>query len=169
MTGKSHSRGYALITAILAVTLLAVFMLMARARWQTLIQRDLEAELLFRGRQYVHAMESYAREHLNQSPPALRVLEEEKHIRRLYPDPMSPTGQWNLVLKPNSGGTKLLIVPPNAAGPYLVSARLVGVCSSSSEPSFLEYRGRKRYNEWAFYLGEKPDEDMPPLEYVGGS
>jgi hypothetical protein len=118
----------------------------------------------------VRALESYARENLNQSPPSLRVLEEEKHIRRLYTDPLSAEGEWNLVMKPASGGKKLLIVPVSAAGRFLTQASIVGVCSTSAESGFLEYRGRKRYNEWAFYLGDsEEEEDMPPLEFTQGT
>ncbi|MBN1196898.1 MAG: type II secretion system protein [Candidatus Aminicenantes bacterium] len=168
-TGNRRTRGYVLLAALFAVHIAAVFMLMGRARWQTVIRRDLEAELVFRARQYVRAIESYAREHLNQTPPSLRILEEENHIRRLYTDPLSATGEWNLVMKPGSGSKKLLIVPLSAVGRFLTEASIVGVCSTSPESGFMEYRGRKRYNEWAFYLGEDPEEEMPALEYAGGA
>ena len=168
-TGNRRIRGYVLLAALFAVQIIAVFMLLARARWQTVIQRDLEAELIFRAGQYVRAIESYTREHLNQFPPSLRILEKEKHIRRLYLDPFSATGDWNLVMKPSAGGKKLLVVPVKAAGRFLTQANIVGVCSTSPETGFMEYRGRKHYNEWAFYVGQKPEEDMPPLEFVGGA
>lgn len=164
---KSGNRGYALLVAIIAVHVVVILMLVGRAHWRTILQRDLEAELMFRGGQYVRAIESYRRQHINQPPPSLRILEKEKHIRRLYPDPLSDTGDWNLVIKPMTGGKKLLVVPLEAAGKFLASGTIVGVCSTSPEPSFREYRGRKRYNEWAFYINAKLSEDMPPLEYAG--
>lgn len=170
-TGKNHpgNRGYALLVAIVAVHIVVILMLVGRAHWKTILLRDLEEELLFRGRQYVQAIESYQRQHINQFPPNLRILEKEKHIRRLYPDPMSSNGDWNLVLKPMAGGKKLLIIPLKSAGRFLTIGSIVGVCSTSPEPSFREYRGRKRYSEWAFYVGAKEKEEMPPLEYAGGA
>jgi len=164
--GNRRNRGYVLLAALFAVQIFAVFLLMARSRWQTVIQRDMEAELIFRARQYVRAMESYSRDHLNQPPPSLRILEKEKHIRRLYTDPFSASGEWDIVMKPRDGGKKLLIVPLDAVGRFLHRATIAGVCSTCPDPGFMVYRGRKRYNEWAFYLGEKPEEDMPPLEYI---
>ena len=170
-TGKNQSgnRGYALLVAIVAVHLVVILMLVGRAHWKTIQQRDMEAELLFRGGQYVRAIENYRRQHINQSPPNLRILEKEKHIRRLFPDPLSDTGDWNLVIKPMTGGKKLLVVPLHVAGKFLTSGTIVGVCSTSPEPGFREYRGRKRYNEWAFYIDAKIQEEMPPLEYAGGA
>ena len=73
-----------------------------------------------------------------------------------------------MVFQDTSGGeAKYLIVPPHLAKAYFGRANLVGVCSTSAETAFREYRGRKKYNEWAFYLGEKESEKMPELRYEG--
>ena len=57
VTGKE--KGYALITAIIAINLFAIFSLMAASMWQTEIGRDNEKELLFRGDQYVRAIKKF--------------------------------------------------------------------------------------------------------------
>jgi hypothetical protein len=49
---------------------------------------------------------------------------------------------------------------------YITRASIVGVCSSSCEEGFLVYRKKKKYCEWAVYLGEQIDKEMPELEFV---
>ncbi len=56
---QSKEKGYSLLVAIFAVTIFSILILTARAHWETEIRRDLEAELIFRGRQYVIAIEKY--------------------------------------------------------------------------------------------------------------
>jgi hypothetical protein len=54
---KRFREGYALLAAIIAINLFAIFVLKAHAVWETELQRDLEEELIFRGRQYVTAID----------------------------------------------------------------------------------------------------------------
>jgi type II secretory pathway pseudopilin PulG len=160
--------GYVMILLMIAVAVLAVLMLMAVPLWQTEAQREAEAELIFRARQYVNAIGLYVRSHNNLYPQNFEILHLEKFLRRLYPDPMSADGAWDMVFQDSSGGeAKYLIVPPGMAKAYFSRAVLVGVCSTSPETAFREYRGKKKYNEWAFYLGEKENEKMPELHYEG--
>jgi type II secretory pathway pseudopilin PulG len=76
-------------------------------------QRDKEAELLFVGEQFRAAIESYylkspgARAY----PKKLEDLVEDKrfpmpmrHLRRIYPDPITASKDWGLVEMPNNGG-----------------------------------------------------------------
>jgi type II secretory pathway pseudopilin PulG len=177
--GKSYpgrwERGYSLLIAIIAVHLVAILLLMGRSMWETTIQRDLEEELIFRGRQYVTAIDLYRKKNNNLYPTNLEILFEKKFIRKLFKDPMSESGKWNLVLQPGTAGRRtLLIVPEELAAAYFSPtrkvgrqpARLIGVSSSSCEEGFRVYRNKKKYCEWAFYIGEKPDKEMPPLKFI---
>ncbi|MBN2400351.1 MAG: type II secretion system protein [Candidatus Aminicenantes bacterium] len=160
--------GYVMITLIIAIAVLTVFMLMAVPLWQTAMQREAEEELIFRGRQYVTAIGRYLKKHNNLYAQNLQILHLEKFLRRLYKDPMTDDGRWDMVFQDNStAAPKLLVVPPEQAKAYVGRAVLIGVCSSSPETGFREYRGKKKYNEWAFYFGGKENEDMPELHYVG--
>jgi len=168
MTREGRSRGYVMIVLMVAVAVLAVLLLMAVPLWQTEAQREAEAELIFRGRQYVNAIGLYVKNHSNLFPQNLEILHLEKFLRQLYPDPVSADGRWDLVMRETSGGeAKYLIVPAHMARAYLGRAVLVGVCSTSPETGFREYRGKKKYNEWAFYLGENENEKMPDMQYEG--
>ncbi|HSQ34918.1 MAG TPA: hypothetical protein VLQ89_02895 [Candidatus Binatia bacterium] len=167
-SGPPRDRGYAMIALMIAVSVLAVFLLMAVPMWETAMQREAEEELIFRGREYVTALGLYLKKHNNLHAQNLEILHLEKFLRRLYKDPMSADGVWDMVFQDNSGAAaKLLVVPAGQAKAYLGRAVLVGVCSTSPETGFREYRGKKKYNEWAFYLGGKEDEDMPELHFEG--
>jgi type II secretory pathway pseudopilin PulG len=166
---RPRDGGYVMLLLIIALAVLAVFMLMAVPLWQTEMQREAEEELIFRGHQYVTAIGLYVKNHNNLYPQGFEVLHLEKFLRQLYPDPMSADGQWDMVFQDTSAGeAKYLVVPAHLAKAYFSRALLVGVCSTSPETSFREYRGKNKYNEWAFYLGEKESEEMPELQYEGG-
>jgi type II secretory pathway pseudopilin PulG len=165
---KQDKRGYVLLTAIIAINIFAILAMAARSMWETEIQLDLEAELLFRARQYKTAIEMYTKKNLNLSPQNLEILHEKKFLRKLFKDPMSEDGKWNIVMKGGRGQTKgLLIVPEDMLPQYVTQARIIGVCSTSPEEGIREYRGKKRYSEWAVYVGEQVDKEMPELKFVG--
>lgn len=168
-SGPTRNGGYAMIALIIAVSVLAVFLLMAVPLWQTIMQREAEEELLFRGRQYVNAIGLYLKNHNNLYAQNLEILHLEKFLRQLYKDPVAADGRWDLVFQNSSAAlqARLLVVPAGQAKAYFGRAVLVGVCSTSPETAFREYRGKKKYNEWAFYLGGKENEEMPELQYEG--
>jgi type II secretory pathway pseudopilin PulG len=185
---KLSNKGYALLTAIIAVNIFAILMLKARDMWEREMQRDLEAELLFRARQYVTAIELYRKKNPNMFPTSLELLYEKKFLRKLYKDPMTEEGTWNVVMrsgKPGAGirgdsGTRsgrsggegrgeagaLWIVPEDMLPDYISRAMIIGVCSSSVEEGYLVYRKKKKYCEWAVYLGEQQEKEMPDLKFV---
>jgi hypothetical protein len=162
------SKGMALLWAVIAVNIFAILSLMARSMWETEIQRDYEEELLFRARQYRMAIEFYVKENNNLYPRDFDVLYEKKYLRQLFKDPMSDDGKWNYVMRGGtSGKDDLLIVPEEYLPQYIDTARIVGVASTSPDEGFREYRGKKRYSEWAVYVGEQVDKEMPELKFIG--
>lgn len=171
VTGKMVSlrdrKGMALLWAIIAVNIFAILALTARTMWETEIQRDYEEELLFRARQYRMAIEFYVKDNNNLYPRDFDVLYEKKFLRQLFKDPMSDDGKWNYVMRGGtSGKDELLIVPEEYLAQYIEQARIVGVVSRSPDEGFREYRGKKRYSEWAVYVGEQADKEMPELNFV---
>jgi hypothetical protein len=161
-------KGYALLIAIVAINFLALLTLLARPIWETENQRDLEEELLFRARQYKTAIELFSKKNTNLSPRSFDDLYEKKFLRQLFTDPMTESGEWNIVMAgTRAGKSDLMIVPPEMLEEYLTKARIVGVVSASEEEGFREYRGKKKYSEWAVYVGEQLDKEMPDFKYVG--
>ena len=163
----SGNKGYALITAVIAINIFAIFSLMAASMWQREIGRDNEQELIFRGGEYVRAIEQFRVKNPNTTPPNLEILEKGKFIRKLYRDPVSRSGEWNYVMKSRNAADKsLLIVPSGFLEKYIKSHDLIGVSSGSVDESYMIYRGKNRYDEWAFYIGAKTDQEMPALKFV---
>ncbi|MDQ1352333.1 MAG: hypothetical protein QG657_2639 [Acidobacteriota bacterium] len=161
-------KGYALLLAIAAVNIFAIMALMARSMWETEIQRDLEEELLFRARQYKTAIEFYIKKNNNLFPLGFQDLYDKKFLRQLFKDPMSDTGKWDIVMANALGGkSDLLVVPEGNLAEYLNTSRIMGVCSTSEQESFKIYRGKHKYCEWAVYVGEQIDKEMPKLKFVG--
>ena len=132
------------------------------------IKREMEQELIFRGKQFVYAIEKY----MKKTKVPLKdfdTLLEKRFIRKLYLDPLSETGKWKIVMqssKAGSRGGKLLVVPEDLVTIYLSKAKIIGVCSTADDVGYYEYRSKKNYNEWAFYVGAKENKEMPELEFV---
>lgn len=167
-TTPTGNSGFLLIAVFIMVVILSVVMMTAVPVLETETQREREEELIFRGKQYVLGIELYMKKHTNLYPQNLEILHLEKCIRQLYPDPMSEDGKWYLVFQmTGQSKQKLTLVPESEGSKYIGRGVLIGVCSTSADIGFREYRGRKRYDEWAFYLGANEEEDMPELE-IGG-
>jgi hypothetical protein len=163
----SENKGYALLLAIIALNVLTILLLAARTLWETEIRRDLEEELIFRARQYVQAIEGYKKKNNNLDPKDFKTLVEKKFLRKLYPDPLSDSGRWDVVMQPKFTGNKTLMVVPEEMVPqYLYQARIVGVISTCPDDAFKVYRKKTKYNEWAFYVGDDEEKDMPQLKFI---
>lgn len=73
-------------------------------------QREKEAELIFRGGQYRLAIESYYRKEQTYPKSLAELLADNRyptpvrHLRRLYPDPMTGRAQWGLMETPDGTG-----------------------------------------------------------------
>ncbi len=101
-----RSQGYVLLTLLLFIVIMSLGLMVAVPVWQTQIQREKEEELIFRGKQYVEAIRIYQLKHPGRFPSKLEELLEEKCIRRLWRDPMTSHGEWNLVLLGSAAGGK---------------------------------------------------------------
>jgi type II secretory pathway pseudopilin PulG len=85
--------------AALLVTLavMSVILGMALPVWRTVVQREREEELVFRGRQYARAIALYQRKYAASYPASLDVLVEQKFLRRKFKDPMTKDGEFEII------------------------------------------------------------------------
>ena len=74
---------------LVAIGIMSILMSVAMPAWRTLAKREKEAELLFRGQQYMRAIDLYQRRFPGAYPTDIEMLVEERFLRRLYPDPMT--------------------------------------------------------------------------------
>lgn len=170
--GRS-ARGYALIMLMIVVFALTVGVLIALPIWQTQVRRENEQELIFRGKQYVEAVRLYQMKYPGTFPQSFEDLVEEKCIRRLYKDPMTKEGRWNVILQTSQVGEteegaapqKVMIVPENVLSAIDLPV-ILGVVSSSTRKSFRIYNKQTSYDKWLFYYGQDP-EKLPQIVVYG--
>ncbi len=164
---RKKEEGYTLLLAIFAVGFFSVSLLYAREMWESTVKRDLEEELIFRGKQYVTAIKLY-KDKFKKNPKDLEELYKKKFLRKLFKDPVNDEGEWDLVMESTAAGKKkMFVMPPSMADASKGKYRIVGVCSKSPDVGYRVYREKTKYFEWAFYLGAKEDKPMPEITYLG--
>ena len=109
---EDRQRGYALVSLLAFMSLLALFALAVAPRVQQQTQRDWEKEALFRGDQVAEAIRAYYRSRgaqgVNALPTSMDQLLEgvqipgrTKRLQILRPsaarDPLSSDGEWRLI------------------------------------------------------------------------
>jgi type II secretory pathway pseudopilin PulG len=139
--------GFTYLTLMASIVIIGILTTRVTASWTMVRKVDQEAELLFRGREIVRAIESYYRyghPGMNMFPERLEDLvghaarPGSRFLRRLYRDPIT-NGDWEPILEG--------------------SGRIVGVRSKSdAEPlkkrnfpkEFKAFEGKTKYSEWHF-------------------
>ncbi len=169
---ETFSSGYTLIILLFAVSVLIIGLLVAVPVWQTQIQREKEEELLFRGKQYVEAIRLFQLKKPGTFPKTMDELIEEKCIRRLYTDPMTRHGEWNVIVtyqgisaKRKGPLQRVLVVPSSLLG-AINNAQIIGVVSASTQKSIKIYNEQESYDQWLFFFGQDP-KNMPEIIYFG--
>jgi type II secretory pathway pseudopilin PulG len=167
MTGRCRRAqgGFAMAALLAAMTIMAIFLSMALPAWRTASQREKETELIFRGQQYARAIVLFQRKYANTFPPNVDVLLNEHFLRRKYKDPMTESGEFQVIYanqqgsaQPSAGGTvatrgqpqqrpATTIAGGGTAGPQ---GGIIGVASKSTDKSIRVFNGRDKYNEWVF-------------------
>ena len=159
--------GFAMGALLVSLFVMSLLMAMALPVWHHAAQREREAELIFRGEQYARAIALWQRQRPGSVPQDIETLIEERFLRKRYRDPVTNDGEFRILLQsdvatittdqntaventtepasdqqpPNSG------VVGQAGG---VAGGIVGVVSTSTDPSIASYKGRNQYDEWIF-------------------
>ena len=174
MSGEGHGsrstddHGYAMGALLVSLAVMSIMMSMALTVWGQAAKREREAELIFRGEQYARAVELYQRRYAGGFPPDLESLVEQRFLRRLYRDPMTDDGEFQILYQADAtevtGDSVVAPLPGQATGrtvplgtqpgsrPTSGRARggVIGVISKSSEESLRIYNGSSTYDQWAF-------------------
>jgi type II secretory pathway pseudopilin PulG len=166
--------GYMLIMLMIAISVLSIGLLIAVPVWQTEIQREKEEELIFRGNEYVEAIRMLQMKKPGAFPETLDELLKEKCIRKLYKDPMTDHGEWNLILpyarvsaKRTDSAQRVMVVPYNLLK-SVDNPQIIGVVSSSKKKSIKIYLEQESYDNWLFFYGQDPKK-MPEIVHYGES
>src|SRR5262245_5788697 len=89
--------GYAMAVLLVSITVMGILITVAMPAWKQTARREKEAELLFRGQQYVRAIR-LMQQRLGPGtlPPTVQVLVEQHFLRKAFKDPI--TGEDFLVI-----------------------------------------------------------------------
>jgi hypothetical protein len=112
---RKGQEGYLMAALAAAVAVMVIFSTLAFQAWVDVLRRDNEAEMIFRAKDLVRAIQRYRRDHGGVAPQKLEDLMEPGHkgqyyLRQLWKDPLVRDGKWGLVYV-GPGGQ---IIDPNA-------------------------------------------------------
>ncbi len=159
---------------LVALNVMVVLLIVAMPAWKTMVKREKEAELVWRGEQYARAISLFQRKYANAFPPNLDILLNERFLRKKYKDPMTKDGEFRLVYAADqsapggAGGAGGQVPRQRQPGQPAQSSGLdggsrvsagarggiIGVVSKSTETGQRLHLGRSKYNEWVFTAQE---------------
>ena len=141
--------GYALAALLVGLAVMGILTSAVLPVWRQAAQRERELELVFRGEQYVRAIDLYQRVYAGAYPPDVDTLVEQRFLRRRYRDPMVADGEFRIVHQAEASETFGAAAGdrPPAAG---LRGGVIGVVSRSEQDAIRIYNGRTKYSEWAF-------------------
>ncbi len=167
-SGKASQGGFTYLGVLLLIAVSGIALGGAGQLWSTQMIRERERELLWVGSQYAQALRSYYRNSpgLAQYPQALEELLEDarfpnlkRHIRKLYPDPLTGSDDWGLVRS----------VDGRITGVYSRSEG-VPLKQSGFAAQWAGFEGLGHYSDWQFVAeqafageaGQRPVTDGAP-------
>lgn len=157
---RTAEAGFTLLTLMFALAIMAILVTVAEERWSSMMRREREEELIFRGKQIVGAIKLYRKKHPGAYPQSLKMLHEEKFLRQLYKDPMTEKGQWNLVLLSGGAGEKnYVLIPDTEHKETGRPMQIIGVASQSKDRSVRVYGEATTYDKWIFSITGDGEEE----------
>jgi type II secretory pathway pseudopilin PulG len=93
----NRTTGYAMAALLVALAVMAVALTVALPAWRHETQREKEEELIFRGRQYVRAIQLFQRRYAAAYPADFDGLVKQKFLRKKYRDPMVEDGEFEIL------------------------------------------------------------------------
>ena len=133
--------GLLIIVAVMGMGLAAFGELYSRSG-----QREKERELLFVGNEYRQAIVSYYQKEKTYPRKLEDLLEDKRfpmpvrHLRRLYPDPITGSSEWGLV-EPTQGAGIVGVYSRSEAAP---------VKSGNFSARDARFEGAEKYKDWVF-------------------
>ncbi len=86
---RGGEQGYAMAALLIGLSIMAIMMTVVMPVWKQQVRREKEEELVFRGKQYVHAIGLYQKKVANTFPPNIDLLVEQRFLRKKFKDPIT--------------------------------------------------------------------------------
>jgi type II secretory pathway pseudopilin PulG len=157
------NKGFIYIWVLFSVALSGVVLAGIGQVWQTKAQREKEKELLFVGDQFRKAIMSYYNNEdseLQKFPESLEDLvqdnrssETKRHLRKIYPDPITKSYEWGLIKEPiseQSDNTGFLSREGKGIiGVYSLSKN-IPLKSDNFPEDYYDFSKADSYQDWKF-------------------
>lgn len=178
MKTRLNQNGFTYLLALTLVVIMGIMLGMIGQSWKTVMQREREKELLFRGSQIKEAMENWYNK--DYPPPRGHVvmplnklddllldpnsLTPIRYLRYPYTDPMAPDKEWPDCWTTGRGAVQKAGVPNKGATPLGINSVASTSTAAAIKVSFSEYSSLSS-------LGDKksdpadPDFKDRPLQY----
>lgn len=188
---KKSNNGYILLILVFVIFSISIGLLVAMPLWQTQMKREMEEELIFRGNQFVEAIRLFQTKKPGTFPKNFEELIEEKCLRRMYKDPLTSSGEWNIILpiqegptrparpgrrrrsldpgesgRSEAGGPQKVLIVPFGVLSSIKNPQIIGVVSTSTANSIKIYKGQTSYNRWLFFYGQEGNK-LPEIVIYG--
>lgn len=156
MRSLRNEDGFTYLAALFMVVVIGISITVTAEVWSSVVKREREEELIFRGGQIRDAIKSYyysspgakvfPRE-LNQLLKDPRFPSVKRHLRKIYDDPMTGKPDWEAVKAPD--GTIKGVKSLSEAEPLKKENFPLG---------FEDFIGKSKYSEWEFVYNPQKDE-----------
>jgi len=165
-TIRNPRSGFTYIALLVAIIIIGISLGTAGKYWQNVMMREKEEELLFRGGQYRLAIERYylSIPGRNQYPQNIddllkdsRSAAGKRYLRQKYMDPI--TREDFEVIRDLTKGNRI-------TGVYSKSEK-EPLRTTGFDEINKEFEGKKKYNEWKFYVTPPAVQPGGPVRPVG--
>jgi type II secretory pathway pseudopilin PulG len=184
-----------MVAIVIFIAILSIVIAAVGPSIGTIMRREREEELLFRGKQYARSIALFQRRY-GRYPTSLKEMWEHnpRTVRKLWKDPMCDCDDWQLLIQGQPDSVPFLdqTVDPSNRPPATYSNLLkptptpgafggegeekkeknvgpiVGVRSKVHREALREWRGRRYYDEWRFIVGDA-DSDVNLAPFNPGS
>ena len=160
-SGDFTKRGYAMAALLVSLAVMSVLMGALLPAWRHQAQREKEAELVFRGEQYVRAIRLWEMKMGPGSrPPNFDILVQQKFLRKKYKDPMTEDGEFqplyvgaNLPAPGGPGRADAVRASPGAggrgpSGPVQRPGNNAAAASTAQQPGIGGQSGEGEFLAW---------------------
>jgi len=166
---RGHSlddAGYIMVALLVAMAVTTVWMSALLPTWRQQMQRQREADLIFRGEQIARAIALYYEKNNRALPNSLDDLVQGRYLRKKWKDPItgkdfqllaggsqqqspggSPAGAPGVPGGLPQGGAQQ---PAGAPSSSFAAGGISGVFSESTATSIRIYNNAQQYNQWLF-------------------
>jgi type II secretory pathway pseudopilin PulG len=134
-----NEKGYTLAVVVVLTSVLLVGLSEAMINWQKAMQREREEELIFRGKQFIRAVDLWQRKFPNTWPTTIDALlntNNTRFLRKRWKDPITNSDEWRLIkMNPDGSISGLTIIPSEGSSGATASGALGQRRTGSSSSS----------------------------------